>query len=122
GIGGELAFSKKLVADLLFFRHTQAIGNLYHQAAVEEGFIVLVILELQPFGLVGVRYDDALIREGAGVFRAVVVALLGGCQQRVQDLDGSLEHLDKLEHALGRAVEAAAVGISVRISLADTLK
>ena len=37
----------------------------------------------------------------------------------MQDLDGRLEHLDEFEQALRRPVQSAAVGIGVRIGLAE---
>ena len=65
------------------------------------------------------REDDALEGNGADVLGTYVVAFLRRREQRVQHLDRRLEHLDELEDALGRAVEAAGIGIRVGIGLAE---
>src|SRR3546814_15586255 len=79
-------------------------------------------LEALPLRLVGVRQDDPLERHGADVLGADVVALLGGGQQRVQDLDRRLEHLDEFEQPLGGAVQAAGIAVGVGIGLAEILE
>ena len=66
--------------------------------------------------------DDAVERDRRRGFGADVVAFLRRRQQRVQDLDRRLEHLDEFEKALVRAAEAARVGIGVRIVLAEMLE
>ena len=40
---------KKLVVNLGFFGHTQAIGHLDHADTVDEGFVVFVGLKRLPF-------------------------------------------------------------------------
>ena len=78
--------------------------------AVEERFVVAVVLEGLPLRLVGVGQDDALERDRADVLGADVVAFLRRGQQRVQHLDRRLEHLDEFEQALVGAVQAAREG------------
>ena len=103
----QLAFAQQLVVNLALFGNPQAVRHLDHRDAVEEGLVVLVVLELLPFRLVRVGEDDALEGEGAEGLGAQVVAFLGCGQQGMQHLDGRLEHLDEFEQSLGRAVEPA---------------
>ena len=63
------------------------------------------------------REHRALIRHGAESFRALEIAFLGRRQQRVQHLDGRLEHFDELEQPLGREAQAARVAIGIRVVL-----
>ncbi len=115
---GQVARVQQLLVDFPLFRGAQAIGDIDDTDAVNHGLVVLVVAEGLPFRLVGVGQHHALIGDGPDAFGADIVALLGGGQQRVQDLERRLEHLDKFQEALGRQVEAAAIGIGVRVALA----
>ena len=107
---------------MLLLGDAQAVGNLDHADAVEERLVVLVGAEALPLALVGVGDDQALIGHRADVLGADVGAVLRGGQERVQHLERRLEHLDELEHALRRAVEAARVGVGVGVVLAEVLE
>ena len=122
GAVGQLAFTQQLFIDQPLLGDAQAIGYLDDEDAVEEGLVVLVVLELQPFGLIRMGKHDALIGKRAEILRSVVAALLRGGQQRVQNLDRRLEHLDEFEKALRRAVEAAAIGIGIGIGLTEVFE
>ena len=113
---------QQLFVDLLLLADAQAIRHRHHADAIEEGLVVLVGTEALPLALVGVGDDHALVGHRADVLGADVGAVLGRRQQRVQHLDRRLEHLDELEHALGRAVEAARVGVGIGIVLAEKLQ
>src|SRR3546814_6667568 len=78
--------------------HPKAIGHLDDVDAVDEGFVVLVVLEILPFRLVGMGHDDAAEGNGADVFGADIIAFLRCSQQRMQHLDRRLEHLRSEEH------------------------
>ena len=118
----ELAAGQQLLVDLLLLGDAQAVGHLDDADAVEEGLVVLVGAEALPLALVGVGDDQALIGHGADVLGADVGAVLRGGEQRVQHLERRLEHLDELEKALRRAVEAARVGVGVGVVLAEVLE
>ena len=66
--------------------------------------------------------QDAVEGQGGEPLGPVVVALLGGGQQRVQHLDGRLEHLDELHDPLVRLAQRARVGVSVGIILGKVLQ
>ncbi len=66
--------------------------------------------------------DDAVEGDRAHALGGVVVAFLGGGQQRVQHLDGCLEHLHEFHHALVGAVQAAAEAVGIRVVLAVVLQ
>ena len=55
-------------------------------------------------------------------FGAQIIAFLGRGQQRMQDLDRRLEHLDELQQALRRAVQAAGITVGVGVVLAVMLE
>ena len=97
---GQRAVDQQLVVDLDLVGHAQAVGHLDDVDTVDEGLVVLVVTEAVPLGLVGVGQQDAAVGNRAEAFGAVVVAFLGGGQQRVQDLDRRLEHLDEFHQAL----------------------
>ena len=56
---GQLGVTDQLVINFPLLDRAQAIGHLDHVDAVDKGFIGLVVLEVLPLGLVGVRHDDA---------------------------------------------------------------
>jgi hypothetical protein len=114
----QVAGLQELFVDLGFFRCPQAVGDVDDADPVDQRLVVLVVAEALPLGLVGVREDHALVGDGADALGADVVAFLGRGEQRVQDLDRRLEHLDELEKALRRQVQAAAVAIGVGVVLA----
>ncbi len=95
----------------------QHVRDLDHVDAVDEGFVVLVVLERLPLGFVRVRHDDAGVRDSADILGADVIPFLRRGQQRVQHLDRRFEHLDEFEHALVGAVQTAGVAVRVRIVL-----
>jgi|TARA_B100001971_G_C18262606_1_gene588410 hypothetical protein len=72
---------EQLLVDLNLLGHLQAVGHLDDVDAIDEGFVVLVVLEILPFGFVGVGQYDAVKRQAAGPFCAVIVAFLG-CGQK----------------------------------------
>ena len=113
----QLGPRDQLLVDLLLFGHPQAVRHLDDVDAVDEGFVVAVVLEALPLRLVRVGHDDALERDGADILGADVVAFLRRGQQRVQHLDRRLEHLDEFEDALVGAVQAAGVAVGIGIVL-----
>src|SRR3546814_1418386 len=66
---GQFRPAQQLLVNLPFLRGTEAIGNLDDIDTVNEGFVVLVILEILPFGLVGVRHDDPGEGNSANILR-----------------------------------------------------
>ena len=119
---GQFRAGDQLLVDMLLLLHAEAVGHLDHVDAVDEGFVVLVGLEGLPLGFVRVRQDDAGEGDRADVLGADVVALLRRREQRMQHLDRRLEHLDEFEDALVRPVQAAGVGIRIRIGLRQRLQ
>ena len=113
---------QQLVVDLDFFGHPQAIGHLDDVDPVKEGLVVLVVAEGLPLGLVGVSQDDAVKRHRAHAFGGVVVAFLGGGQQRVQHLDRRLEHLHEFHQALVGLAQPAGEAVGVRVILGILLQ
>ena len=118
----QLAGLEEFGVDHRLLGHPQAVRHLDHADAVEERLVVLVVLELLPLGLVGMGEHNALVRQGADVLGARVIAFLGRGQERMQDLDRRLEHLDEFQETLGRSVEAARVAVGVRIVLREMLE
>ncbi len=118
---GQRAVDQKLVVDLDLVGDAQAVRDLDDVDTVDEGLVVLVVAEAVPLRFVGVGEDDAAVGQPAQALGAVVVALLGGGQQRVQDLDRRLEHLDEFHQALvgpaQRARVAVGVGVVLRVLL-----
>jgi hypothetical protein len=64
-----------------------------------------------------VGQHDAVERDRAEAFGALVVAFLGRGQQRMQHLDRRLEHLDELEQAAVGQAQAAGIAVGVRVVL-----
>jgi len=94
-----------------------AIRHLDDVDAVEKRLVVLVVAKRLPLALVAVGQHHAVERDGAKAFRALVVAFLRGREQRVQHLDGRLEHFHKFEQALVGQAQAAAVAVGVGVVL-----
>ena len=65
------------------------------------------------------RENDAVERNWTERLRTDVVAFLCCGQQRMENLDGRLEHLDKFEQSLIGAAESPREGISIGIVLAE---
>src|SRR5579862_5863491 len=120
--GTQIGAADQLLVDLRLLADAQAIRHRHHADAVEEGLVVLVGLEHGPFGLVGMRQDRAVERDGAQRLGADVIAFLRRGQQGMQHLDRRLEHLDKFEQALIGAAQPARERIGVRIVLAVMLE
>ncbi len=113
---------QQLLVDLHLVGDAQAVRHLDDVDAVEEGFVVLVVAERGPFRLVAVRQHDAVERDRAEAFGTLVVAFLGGGQQRVQHLDRRLEHLDELQQALVGQAQTAGIAVGVRVVLGEFLQ
>src|SRR5690606_9080688 len=113
---------QQLVVNLDFFGDTDAVGHLHDVNTIEKGFIVFVVAEGLPFRLVRMGEYRAFEGNRAHTLGAVVVTLLSGSQQRVQHLDGRLEHLDEFHDALVGATQAAGKCISIGIALRKFLK
>ena len=107
----------QLVVDLDFIGHAQAVRHLDYIDTVKKGLVVAVVLERLPFRLVRVGQDDAVERDGAEAFRALVIAFLRGRQQRMQHLDGRLEHFHEFHQALVGQAQAARIAVGVRVVL-----
>ena len=121
GVGQGTAGQEFLI-DLDFITDAQAIGHLDDVDAVNEGFVVLVVAEGVPLGLVGVCQDHAVEGYSPQPLGAVVVALLGRGEQRVQYLDRCLEHLDKFHQPLVGAAQGTGIAVGVRIVLRKLLE
>ena len=83
---------------------------------------MLVIAEGLPFRFVGMGKDNAVKRHRSHAFGGVVVAFLGGRQQRMQHLDGRLEHFHEFHQALIGFAQAAAEAVGVRVILGIVLQ
>src|ERR1041385_4762667 len=118
----EIGSGQQLLVNLRLFRHAQAVRHGHDADAVEECLVVAVALEHRPLRLVRVREDDAIIRNRTERFGADIVAFLRRGQQRMQNLDRRLEHLDEFEKTLIRPAEASREGIGVGIILAEMLE
>ncbi|MNJ26027.1 hypothetical protein D3C77_204920 [compost metagenome] len=70
-----------------------------------------------PFRFVGVGQQDPGVGDRTQAFGTVVVTFLGGSQQRVQNLDGRLEHLDEFHQALVGPAQCARIAVGVGIVL-----
>ncbi len=119
---GQRAVGQQLVVDLDLIRDAQAVRHLDDVDAVDEGLVVLVVAEAVPLRLVGVGQQDAAVGNRAQALGAVVVALLSRGQQRVQDLDRRLEHLDEFHKALVGPAQRARVAVGVGIVLREFLE
>ncbi len=118
----ERRIAQQLVVDFHFVRHPQAIRHLDNIDAVEERLVIAVVAEGLPFGLVRVRQHDAVERNRAKAFGALVIAFLRGREQRVQHLDRRLEHLDEFHQALIGQAQAARIAVGIRIVLREILE
>jgi hypothetical protein len=119
---GQGAVGEELVVDADLVGHAQAVGHLDGVDPVEKGLVIAVVAEGDPFGLIGVGHYDAVKRNRAETFRALVVAFLGRGEERVQDLDGRLEHLDELKQTPVGQAQAAGVGVGIRVILGELLE
>ncbi|CAM5509809.1 hypothetical protein SSTU70S_02974 [Stutzerimonas stutzeri] len=119
---GQRAVDQQLVVDLHLIGHAQAVRHLDDVDAVDEGLVVLVVAEGVPFRFVGVGQQDAVERNRAQPLGTVVVAFLGGRQQRMQHLDRRLEHFDEFHQALVRAAQRTRVAVGVGIVLREFLE
>ncbi|KAF1056019.1 MAG: hypothetical protein GAK44_00313 [Pseudomonas delhiensis] len=113
----QRAVDQQLVIDLDLVGDAQAVRHLDDVDPVEEGLVVLVVAEAVPFRFVGVGEDDTAVGQCAEALGAVVVALLGGGEQGVQDLDRCLEHLDEFHQALVGPAQCARVAVGVGVVL-----
>src|SRR3546814_17208269 len=102
---GQFRPAQQLLVNLPFLRGTEAIGNLDDIDAVNEGVVVLVVIEILPFGLVGVRHDDPGEGNSANILRTEIVALMRRGQQRVEHLDRRREHSDDYKKLQVRTIE-----------------
>ena len=66
--------------------------------------------------------DDAVKRNARQSLRAVVVALLGCGQERMQHLDRCLEHLDEFHQAAVAAAQTAGEAVCIRVVLGEMLE
>lgn len=64
---------KQFLVDFDLFGNAQAIRHLHDVNTVEEGFVVFVITESDPFGFVRVGENNPVERQGGDTFRPVVV-------------------------------------------------
>ncbi|MCY1349104.1 hypothetical protein D9M69_352770 [compost metagenome] len=119
---GQRAVDQQLVVDLDLVGDAQAVRHLDDVDPVDERLVVLVVAEAVPFRFVGVGQDDAAERQAAEALGAVVVAFLGGGQQRVQHLDRRLEHLDEFHQALVGPAQRARVAVGVGVVLREFLQ
>jgi hypothetical protein len=69
-----------------------------------------------------VGQHHAVERDGAEALGALVVALLGGGQQRMQHLDRRLEHLDEFQQPLVGQAQPARVAVGVGVVLGELLQ
>ena len=69
---------KQFLVDFDLFGNAQAIRHLHDVNTIEEGFVVFVITESDPFGLVRVCENNPVERQGGDTFRPVVVTFLSG--------------------------------------------
>ncbi len=71
GAGGVSQFTviKQFLVDFDLFGNAQAIRHLHDVNTVEEGFVVFVITEGYPFGLVRVGENNPVERQGGDTFR-----------------------------------------------------
>ncbi|MNP15949.1 hypothetical protein D3C76_1083240 [compost metagenome] len=63
------------------------------------------------------RQQNAGVGNGPQALGAVVVAFLSRCEQRVQDLDRRLEHLDEFHQALVGPAQCPGIGIGIGVVL-----
>ncbi len=68
------------------------------------------------------REDDAAERDRANVLGADVVAFLRRREQRMQHLDGRLEHLDEFEDALVGTIQATRIAVGIGIVLGESFE
>ncbi|MNG94455.1 hypothetical protein D3C79_534670 [compost metagenome] len=119
---GQRTVDQQLVVDLDFVADAQAIRHLDDVDPVDERLVVLVVAEGVPLRFVGVGQQNPGVGDGAEAFGTVVVAFLGGGEQRVQDLDRGLEHLDEFHQALVGPAQRARVAVGVGVVLREFLE
>ncbi|MNQ20935.1 hypothetical protein D3C85_340340 [compost metagenome] len=119
---GQGAVGEEFLVDLDFVGDAQAVGHLDDVDTVDERLVVLVVAEVVPFRLVGVGQQDAAVGNRPEALGAVVVAFLGGGQQRVQHLDRRLEHLDEFHQALVGPAQGAGITVGVGVVLREFLQ
>jgi hypothetical protein len=57
---GQLRAADQLLVDALLLAYAQAVRHLDDADPVDEGLVVLVVLEALPFGFVRMRQNDAV--------------------------------------------------------------
>src|SRR5215831_6421252 len=72
----QFAVLQQLLVYSPLFGSTQAIWHLDDGNSVDEGFVVPVVLEGLPLGLVRMRENDSLIGDASDVLGADVIAFL----------------------------------------------
>ena len=120
--GAQRRLADKFLVNPHLFADAQAIRHLDDVDAVQERFVVLVVAKRLPFTFIAVRQNDTVKRNGAEAFRAFVIALLRGGEQRVQHLDGRFEHLYKLQQALVGQAQAAGIAVGVGVVLGKSFE
>ena len=113
----QFAIIEQFFIDADLFRDAQAIRHLDDVNAVEEGLIVLVIAEGNPFRFVGVGEDNPVKRQGGDPFSTVIVPFLRRGQQRMQHLNRRFKHLYKFHQPLVGAAQGAGISVGIRIVL-----
>jgi hypothetical protein len=119
---GERGVLEQLVVNLDFLGDADAVRHLDDENPVEERFVVLVVAEAVPLGLVRVRDDQAVERDSGKAFGSLEVAFLRRGEQRVQHLDRRLEHLDELEETLVRETQTARIAVRIGVVLRKLLE
>ncbi|MNN10819.1 hypothetical protein D3C81_1237540 [compost metagenome] len=114
---GQRTVEQQLVVDLDLIADPQAVRHFDDVDPVNERLVVLVVAKAVPFRFVGVGQQDPGVGDRTEAFGAVVVTFLGGRQQRVQDLDRRLEHLDEFHQALVGPAQRARIAVGVGVVL-----
>ncbi len=113
---------QQFLVNFHFFTGAQTIRYFDNINPVQEGFVILIVAEGLPFGLVTVCQNNAIKRQGRQPFGAIVVTFLGRGQQWMQHLNWRFEHLHKFHQALIGTAKRTGIAVGIGIVLGKVLQ
>jgi len=121
-VGVEVRFGEHLLVDLHLLVQFEAIGNGNLYDAIEDGLVRVLALETVPLRLITMGDDYAVEVQHVRFARRGNPLLLCGGDDRMEELDLVLEHLDELYDATVSNVEGTIEREGARIVLSELVQ